>query len=75
MKMGKKYSDSIKLIDKARLYDPAEAIDLVCQTSKANETKSLCGIVESVLFNKLYAICIFLSHFYLPPISLQLQRP
>ena len=34
-KMGKKYSDSVKLIDKARLYDPAEALDLVCQTSKA----------------------------------------
>jgi len=35
MKKGKKYSDSVKLIDKAKLYDPAEAIDLVCQTSKA----------------------------------------
>ena len=34
-KMGKKYSDSAKLIDKSRLYDPAEALDLVCQTSKA----------------------------------------
>ena len=34
-KMGKKYSDSVKLIDKSRLYDPAEALDLVCQTSKA----------------------------------------
>jgi len=35
MKMGKKYVDSAKLIDKAKLYDPNEAIDLVCQTSKA----------------------------------------
>ena len=34
-KMGKKYTDSAKLIDKSRLYDPAEALDLVCQTSKA----------------------------------------
>ncbi|MBQ9080976.1 MAG: 50S ribosomal protein L1 [Clostridia bacterium] len=34
-KMGKKYSDSVKLIDKSKLYDPAEALDLVCQTSKA----------------------------------------
>ncbi len=32
---GKKYQDSVKLIEKAKLYDPAEAIDLVCQTSKA----------------------------------------
>ena len=34
-KMGKKYTESAKLIDKARLYEPAEALDLVCQTSKA----------------------------------------
>ena len=33
--MGKKYQDSIKLIEKAKLYDPAEALALVCQTSKA----------------------------------------
>ena len=32
---GKKYVDSVKLIEKARLYDTAEAMDLVCQTSKA----------------------------------------
>ena len=33
--MGKKYTDSVKLIDKSRAYDPAEALELVCQTSKA----------------------------------------
>ena len=33
--MGKKYADSVKLIEKNRLYDPAEALALVCQTSKA----------------------------------------
>ena len=33
--MGKKYTDSVKLIEKNRLYDPAEALALVCQTSKA----------------------------------------
>ena len=33
--MGKKYTDSVKLIEKSKLYDPAEALDLVCQTSKA----------------------------------------
>ena len=32
---GKKYVDSAKLIEKAKMYDPAEAIELVCQTSKA----------------------------------------
>ena len=32
---GKKYQDSAKLIDKTKLYDASEAIDLVCQTSKA----------------------------------------
>ncbi len=34
-KMGKKYQDSVKLIEKAKLYDANEAIALVCQTSKA----------------------------------------
>ena len=32
---GKKYVDSVKLIEKSKVYDPAEALDLVCQTSKA----------------------------------------
>ena len=27
---GKKYVDSAKLLEKAKLYDPAEAIELVC---------------------------------------------
>ena len=34
-KVGKKYVESAKLIEKNRLYDPAEALALVCQTSKA----------------------------------------
>lgn len=34
--MGKKYLDSVKLIDKDNLYDPYEAFDLVLNTSKAN---------------------------------------
>ena len=34
-KMGKKYSDSVKLIEKNKTYDPQEALALVCQTSKA----------------------------------------
>ena len=32
---GKKYTDSTKLIDKAKLYDAEEALALVCQTAKA----------------------------------------
>ena len=32
---GKNYKESAKLIDRAVLYDPAEAFALVCQTSKA----------------------------------------
>ncbi len=35
MKHGKKYVDSVKLIDKAVAYDPSNAIDLVKQTAKA----------------------------------------
>ena len=34
-KYGKKYSDSAKLIEKNKTYDPSEALALVCQTSKA----------------------------------------
>ena len=33
--MGKKYSDSLKLIDRTKLYDPEEAIALTKQTAKA----------------------------------------
>ena len=33
--MGKKYIDSAKLVDISKAYDPAEALELVCQTSKA----------------------------------------
>ena len=33
--MSKKYADSVKLIEKSKLYDPNEAVALVCQTSKA----------------------------------------
>lgn len=35
MKKGKKYLESEKLVDKTKLYDSAEAADLVCQTAKA----------------------------------------
>ncbi len=35
MKKGKKYQDSVKLIEKGKYYDTAEALDLVCQTAKA----------------------------------------
>lgn len=36
MKRGKKYQDSVKLIDKTRLYDPSEAVELLVKTAKAN---------------------------------------
>jgi len=32
---GKNYKDSAKLVEKSKLYDVAEACDLVCKTSKA----------------------------------------
>lgn len=32
---GKKYSDSAKLLEKSKLYDPSEAVELVCKTAKA----------------------------------------
>ena len=35
MNKGKKYIESAKLIDKATIYEPAEALDLVCKTARA----------------------------------------
>ena len=35
MKHGKKYNESAKLIDRAKLYETVEALDMVCKTSKA----------------------------------------
>ncbi|MBE6574524.1 MAG: 50S ribosomal protein L1 [Ruminococcaceae bacterium] len=35
MTKGKKYIESVKLVDKSKLYDPKEALDLVCKTAKA----------------------------------------
>jgi large subunit ribosomal protein L1 len=35
MKRGKKYLESVKLIDKTALYDPEQALNLVKQTAKA----------------------------------------
>ena len=35
MAAGKKYIESAKLIERTKLYDPTEALDLVCKTAKA----------------------------------------
>ncbi len=35
MKMGKKYTAGLALIEKSKLYDTAEALDLVCKTATA----------------------------------------
>ena len=35
MKHGKKYTDSRKLVDSTKLYEPAEALDLCAKTGKA----------------------------------------
>ncbi len=34
-KVGKRYAEIAKLVDRTKLYDPAEALDLVCKTAKA----------------------------------------
>ena len=35
MKKGKKYQDSVKLIEKGKMYDPTDALDLACKTATA----------------------------------------
>ena len=53
-KRGKKYQDSVKLIDKSNLYDVNEALDLVTKTAKANfdETVELAVRLGVDLTNK-----------------------
>ena len=38
---GKNYKDSAKIIEKTKLYDPAEALELVCKTAKAKFDETL----------------------------------
>ena len=35
MKRGKRYLESVKLVDKTKLYDPDEALELVQKTASA----------------------------------------
>ena len=35
MSVGKKYKESMALVEKSKLYDPTEAVALACQTAKA----------------------------------------
>ena len=35
MKHGKKYVESVKLVDSTKVYESNEALDLVCKTAKA----------------------------------------
>lgn len=41
MKMGKRYSESVKLIDKAKLYEVKDAFGLVVETAKAKFDESI----------------------------------
>ena len=43
---GKKYQDSAKLFEKSKLYDKADAIELVCQTAKAKFDETIEGHVR-----------------------------
>ncbi len=38
---GKNYKDSAKIVEKTKLYDPAEALELVCKTAKAKFDETL----------------------------------
>ena len=42
-KVGKKYAEAVKLVDKTRLYDPAEAVEVLkkLDTAKFDETVEL----------------------------------
>jgi len=49
MKRGKKYQESVKLVDKTKLYDPVEAMELVQKTAKAKFDELWRHISDSVL--------------------------
>ena len=65
-KMGKKYIDSSKLIEKAKAYEVAEAMDLVCQTAKAKFDETVEVLVETELpivrldCSLIYCLAVFL---------------
>jgi len=41
LKKGKKYQDSVKLIEKGKMYDPTDALDLACKTATAKFDESV----------------------------------
>ena len=43
---GKNYKDSAKIIERTKLYDPAEALELVCKTAKAKFDETLEVLVR-----------------------------
>ena len=45
MKHGKKYTDSAKLLDRATLYEPNEALELCTKTGKAKFDEILGGFI------------------------------
>ena len=63
-KYGKKYSDSAKLIDKSKAYDPSEALELVCQTSKAKFDETIVeknGDVEKEIESKIFPCYVLIK--------------
>ena len=43
MKHGKNYKASAELVDRAKLYDPSEALELCCKTAKAKTAAECQG--------------------------------
>ena len=55
MKHGKNYVDGAKLIDRSKLYESAEALDLAVQTAKAKFDETI--IFASILY---FYYCVIL---------------
>ena len=51
MSTGKKYNESIKLIEKSKLYDASEAPALVCQTAKAKFDENVLTVGAEIYAN------------------------
>ena len=72
MKHGKKYNDSVKTIEKSKLYDPTEGIEVVLGTAKAKDNTIATEIKAS--FTRTADGYVYLAEFpgpYIRPIELE----
>ena len=71
MKKGKKYSDSLKLIDRTKLYDPEEAISLVKQTAIMGLDNRLGVIILYLVFYMPMNVMLYSGYLKNVPLAME----